>query len=55
MVNVRQDAERRIAECGEEWESTKRNQQRQVESMQASLDAEIKTKLEVCILVFFNT
>ena len=39
---MRTDIEKRLAEKEEDFEGTRRNHQRAMESMQASLDAEIK-------------
>lgn len=47
LTNVRNEIERRLHEKDEEFESTRRNHQRAIESMQASLDAEIKAKCEM--------
>lgn len=46
LANVRQEIDRRLHEKEEEFESTRRNHQRALESMQASLDAETKGKTE---------
>jgi chromosome segregation ATPase len=43
---VRQEIERRLHEKDEEFENTRRNHQRAIESMQASLEAETKGKAE---------
>ncbi len=43
---VRQDIDKRIHEKEEEFENTRRNHQRALESMQASLEAESRSKLE---------
>ncbi|KAH3748163.1 myosin heavy chain, striated muscle-like [Dreissena polymorpha] len=43
---VRSDIDRRIAEKEEEFENTRRNSARAIESMQASLEAESKAKAE---------
>ena len=47
ITNVRSEIERRLHEKDEEFENTRRNHSRSIESMQASLDAEIKSKNEV--------
>lgn len=46
LANVRAEIDRRLHEREEEFESTRRNHGRVVESMQASLDAEAKSKAE---------
>jgi chromosome segregation ATPase len=46
LANVRQEIERRVQEKEEEFESTRRNHGRAMESMQASVDAEVKSKAE---------
>jgi hypothetical protein len=43
---VRQDIDKRIHEKEEEFENTRRNHQRALESMQASLEAESRSKAE---------
>ncbi|CAF4353109.1 unnamed protein product, partial [Rotaria sp. Silwood2] len=43
---VRQEIDRRLHEKDEEFENTRRNHQRSLESMQASLDAESRSKAE---------
>ena len=43
---VRQEIERRIHEKEEEFENTRRNHQRALESMQASLEGEVRAKGE---------
>ena len=48
LLIVRGEIERRLQEKDEEFESVRQNHHRIVESMQASLDAEIKSKSE-CI------
>lgn len=48
LSNVRQEIDRRLHEKEEEFENTRRNHVRVVESMQASLDAEAKGKAD-CI------
>jgi septal ring factor EnvC (AmiA/AmiB activator) len=47
VTNVRAQVERRLREKDEEFEGTRRNHQRALESMRASLDAELKTKHEL--------
>lgn len=47
LTNVRNEIDRRLHEKDEEFENTRRNHIRAVESMQASLDAEIKSKAEL--------
>ena len=44
---VRQEAERRVKEKEEEAESFRRHQQRVVDSMQVTLEAEVKSKSEL--------
>ncbi|KAK6169002.1 hypothetical protein SNE40_020136 [Patella caerulea] len=46
ISQVRQEIERRVNEKEEEFENTRRNHQRVIESMQASLEAETKGKIE---------
>ena len=46
LSTVRQEIDRRIHEKEEEFENTRRNHQRTLESMQASLEAETRTKTE---------
>lgn len=46
MQQVRQETERRIQEKEEEFENTRKNHQRALDSMQASLDAETKGKAD---------
>ena len=46
LSTVRQEIDRRIHEKEEEFENTRRNHQRALESMQASLDAEVRAKAE---------
>ncbi|CAF0997372.1 unnamed protein product [Adineta steineri] len=46
LSTVRQEIDRRIHEKEEEFENTRRNHQRSLESMQASLEAEARSKLE---------
>ncbi len=46
LSTVRQEIDRRIHEKEEEFENTRRNHQRSIESMQASLEAETRAKLE---------
>ncbi len=43
---IRQDIDRRMQEKEEEFENTRKNHQRVLESMQASLEAEAKGKAE---------
>lgn len=43
---VRQEIERRLAEKEEEFENTRKNFQRAMDSMQASLEGEMKAKQE---------
>jgi chromosome segregation ATPase len=47
LAGVRTEIERRLKEKEDEFENTKRNHQRAVESMQASLEGEIRAKNEV--------
>jgi chromosome segregation ATPase len=47
VTNVRAEVERRLREKDEEFEGTRRNHQRALESMRASLDVEIKNKQEL--------
>uniref|UniRef100_A0A1I8FAS6 Myosin_tail_1 domain-containing protein n=1 Tax=Macrostomum lignano TaxID=282301 RepID=A0A1I8FAS6_9PLAT len=47
LAQVRQDIDRRIAEKEEEFESTRKNHQRAMDSMAATVDAEAKGKAEV--------
>ncbi|CAF0933829.1 unnamed protein product [Didymodactylos carnosus] len=46
LSTVRQDIDRRLHEKEQEFENTRRNHQRALESMQASLEAETRTKAE---------
>jgi chromosome segregation ATPase len=46
LSQVRQEIDRRLHEKEEEFENTRRNHQRAIESMQASLEAESKGKAE---------
>ena len=46
LSTVRQEIDRRIHEKEEEFENTRRNHERALESMQASLEAETRTKAE---------
>merc|ERR1711981_435999 len=46
MSQVRQEIDRRIQEKEEEFENTRKNHQRAIDSMQASLEAEAKGKAE---------
>ncbi|UJR08396.1 hypothetical protein I4U23_012667 [Adineta vaga] len=46
LSTVRQEIDRRIHEKEEEFENTRRNHQRALESMQASLEAEARSKAE---------
>lgn len=46
MTQVRQEIDRRIQEKEEEFEHTRKNHQRGVESLQASLEAEARGKEE---------
>ncbi|WAR11053.1 MYS-like protein [Mya arenaria] len=46
IMGIRSEIDRRIAEKEEEFENTRRNNARQIESMQASLEAESKAKAE---------
>ncbi|XP_052069633.1 myosin heavy chain, striated muscle-like isoform X2 [Mytilus californianus] len=46
ISNVRSEIERRLQEKDEEFENTRRNHQRALDSMQASLEAEAKGKTE---------
>ena len=46
VANARADAERRVRESGEEAESGRRLHARALESMQASLDGEVRSKAE---------
>merc|ERR550534_1173882 len=46
LTQVRQEIERRIQEKEEEFENTRKNHQRAIDSMQASLEAEAKGKAE---------
>lgn len=46
LATVRQEIDRRIHEKEEEFETTRRNHQRALESMQASLEAESRSKAE---------
>lgn len=47
LSNARQEIDARLHEKEEEFENTRRNHARVVESMQASLDGESKTKAEL--------
>merc|ERR1712139_463090 len=46
LSQVRQEIDRRVAEKEEEFENTRKNHQRAMDSMQASLEAEAKGKVE---------
>jgi len=46
LVSIRGDIDRRLAEKDEEFESSRKNHQRALESMQASLEAEVRGKAE---------
>merc|ERR1712087_305854 len=46
LGQVRQDIDRRVAEKEEEFDNTRKNHQRAMESMQASLEAESRAKAE---------
>jgi chromosome segregation ATPase len=46
LATIRQDIDRRLAEKEEEFESTRKNHQRALESIQASLEAEARGKAE---------
>ncbi len=46
LSTVRQEIDRRIHEKEEEFETTRRNHARVIESMQASLEAEARAKAE---------
>lgn len=46
MSQVRAEIEKRIQEKEEEFENTRKNHQRALESMKATLDAEMKAKQE---------
>ncbi|XP_046579111.1 LOW QUALITY PROTEIN: myosin heavy chain, striated muscle-like [Haliotis rubra] len=46
LAHVRADIDRRVAEKDEDFENTRRNHQRALESLQASLEAETKGKAE---------
>jgi len=47
LQQVRQEIDRRLQEKEEEFESTRKNFQRMIDSMNASLEAEVKAKQEV--------
>lgn len=47
VAQIRSEVEKRIQEKEEEFDSTRRNHQRALESMQASLEAESKGKTEL--------
>ena len=47
LANVRADVDRRLHEKEEEFESTRRNHARALESMQASLEAEAKGRADL--------
>lgn len=44
LTQLKQEIERRVGEKDEEIESLRKNQQRQLEALQHSLDAEVKAK-----------
>jgi len=46
LLNMKQEVDRRLQEKEEEFETTRKNFQRTIDSMQASLDAEVKAKQE---------
>ncbi len=46
LSGIRQEIDRRIHEKEEEFETTRRNHARAIESMQASLEAETRSKTE---------
>ena len=50
MSQVRQEIDRRIQEKEEEFEHSRKNHQRALESMQASLGAEARAKEEALLL-----
>ena len=52
LSTVRQEIDRRVHEKEEEFENTRRNHARALESMQASLDAEARAKAEAFKQVF---
>ena len=49
LAQAKQEIERRLQEKEEEFENTRKNFARALDSMQASLDGEMKAKEEVCI------
>merc|ERR1712087_632409 len=46
LSQIRQDVDRRLAEKEEEFENTRKNHARALDSMQASLEAEARAKAE---------
>jgi chromosome segregation ATPase len=54
LSSVRQEIDRRIHEKEEEFEVTRRNHARAIESMQASLEAETRAKAEALKQVCLN-
>ena len=48
LAQAKQEIERRLQEKEEEFENTRKNFARALDSMQASLDGEMKAKEEVC-------
>ena len=52
LSTIRQEIDRRIHEKEEEFENTRRNHARTLESMQASLEAESRAKAEALKQVF---
>ena len=55
MSQVRQEIDRRIQEKEEEFEHSRKNHQRALESMQASLEAEARAKEEACNVPWSHT
>ena len=47
MAQVKQDIDRRIREKEEENDNQRRNSQRAIESMQTTLDQEIRSRAEI--------
>ena len=49
LTQLRQEFERKIADRDEEIDNLRKNQQRQLDALQGSLDAEVKSKNEQVI------
>ena len=49
LTQLRQEFERRVADRDEEIDNLRKNQQRQLDALQGSLDSEVKAKNEQVI------